>query len=185
MGTFVGTFLDCSCGRTLPYCVLMTTTRQEAVLILYYVYGRTHRQIGQALGISPQASHSLVQRATREWMRMVTDEGVDATVLVEGLLRSSMASATSDAHLGRAFTRQEELADALALRVEQREAELSMYEQWLDADSHLPSHVKRNTYDQWELHYLCTHKCKTPPYEARSLWQYAEGGRGPAVGEGP
>ncbi len=36
-------------------------------------------------------------------------------------------------------------------------------------------HVKRNTYDQWELHYLCSHKCKTPPYEARSLTQYVEG----------
>lgn len=130
---------------------MTVTSRQEQALRLYYCEGWTHRRIGSHLGITHRAVQTLIIRGSRWLIEDAAAQGVASLPLVE---RPCRLSPTSSTHVGRALTRQEELLDALALRLEQRDAELAMYEQWLDGDSHLPSHVKRNPYDQWELRYL-------------------------------
>lgn len=134
------------------YAHMTVTCRQQVALSLYYVEGWSHRRIGQAIGSNPGTVYRLIERAKEVIVRQCSGETGNAHPIVERLCSLSPTSSTS--HVGRAMTRQEELLDALALRLEQRDAELAMYEQWLDSDSHLPSHVKRNPYDQWELRYL-------------------------------
>ncbi len=58
------------------------------------------------------------------------------------------------ANIGLAASRREELLDALQLRLEQREAELADIAECMSGNHFLPTHIKRNHYDQWELRYL-------------------------------
>lgn len=144
---------------------MATTSRQEVALLLYYVEGWSHRRIGQALGISHQASHQLVDRGRRIILHKVDEQDVDALPTVRVLLAAN-ERVSCTRHIGRALARQEELLDALQLRMEQRAEELAMYEQWLDSGSSSPSHCKRNPYDQWEMRYLHGRKGEPLPTTA-------------------
>ena len=144
---------------------MSTTARQQIALIYFYVEGRSYGHIGKALGISAQAAHGLIERGRNVILHAIEDKGVDALPYVERLLHASPTMSPTR-HVGRALSRQEELLDALQLRLEQRDAELAMYAQWLDSDSHLPTHCKRNPYDQWEMCYLHGRKGEPLPTTA-------------------
>ena len=153
---------------------MTTTSRQELALHLYYCEGWSYRRIGKALGISHPAVIHLVRRGTKWIIRACEARGVTTLPIVKALTEPSPESSPTR-HLGRAMNRQEELLDALAVRLEQRARELAMYEQWIDGDSSgLLPHVKRNPYDAWELRYLQSHKGEPLPTSAYSAKTAAE-----------
>ena len=137
---------------------MATTSRQDLALYLYYVQGHSYRQIGKALGIEVASSYTLVKRGRESIIRSVERQGANTSPLVRALLAANESAVSCTRHIGRALTRQEELLDALQLRLEQHEAELAMYEQWLSGNSSSPSHCKKNAHDQWELRYLQQHR---------------------------
>lgn len=149
------------------------TARQLLALHLYYATGCTYRKIGTVLSIDGKTAYDLVQRGRRSLYIHVSHDHPHKSLLVEALLRPS-PTASVTCNVGLAASRQGELLDALEFRLEQRAEELAHLEECMSGDSYLPTHCKRNTWDQWELNYICSHKSCSPSYEAKSLTKYAQ-----------
>lgn len=129
------------------------TARQYIALRAYYVEGMSHSAISRTLGCSRQNTHELVSTARAKVIRFYEDGILDIQVLVEGLLRPAAHSSPSS-NLGVAASRQDELLDALELRMQQRALEIQDISECMSGNSFMPTHIKRNQFDQWELRFL-------------------------------
>ena len=141
------------------------TARQYITLRLYYVEGWSERRIGAAFSITHQAAHDRLIRARRWVFEAAGDEGLAASPLVEALLAPSPTSSPTS-NVGVAASRQDELLDSLELLTEQHAQQAASFIECMSGDSHLPTHVKRNTFDQWEMRYAADHRCEQLPTSA-------------------
>jgi hypothetical protein len=129
------------------------STSQYLALRAYYVQGMTQAAISRTLGCSRQNVHMLVMTARAKLVRACEDGVVDFLSVVEGLMRPSPTSnVTCD--VGKAASRQEQLLDALELRMQQRALESEDTRECMSGSSFVPTHIKRNSFDQWELRFL-------------------------------
>jgi hypothetical protein len=141
------------------------TARQYVALYLYYVEGQSQGKIGAVLGIAQQNVSKLMVRGKRWLVDAVAEQGGVSLPRLTALLAPSPTSSPS-ANVGLAASRQEELADALELRLQQRATELAEVEECMSGDSSHPTRIKRNHYDQWELRYLAARSGEPLPTSA-------------------
>jgi hypothetical protein len=151
------------------------TARQYVALRFYYVEGWSQRRIADLLGIQQQSVHRLICRGQR-WIidAAASDGGVKSLRLRALLVPSPSASATREASWAAA-SRQDELLDALDLRLQERASELDSIEACMSGDSCLLTHCKRNCFDRWEMDVLNARDkatLSTCDYEARRLLRY-------------
>ena len=152
------------------------TTRQYIVLRLWYVEGWSQHRIAKGLGIKQPPVHRLIARGRRWILEACADQGGITSPLYERLFHDSPASSPT-ANLGAAACRQEELLDALELLMQQRAAEAATFEECMSGDSSHNGHVKRNTFDLWEMRYAMAHKCSQLPtsaYDCCRAWRYCD-----------
>jgi hypothetical protein len=129
------------------------TAKQYIALRAYYVEGMSHAAISRTLMCSRQNTQMLVSAARAKMIRAYEDGVIDIRLLVEGLLRPSPTSnVTRD--LGTSASRRERLLDALELRMQQRALESRAIAECMSGSSFVPTHIKRNSFDQWEMRYL-------------------------------
>ena len=152
----------------------VVTARQYAALHLFYVEGWSYRRIGKALGIAGPTAYELVCRGKNNVLTYCVEQATPNTSpIVETLVSSQASTQTRDMHA--AAERQDELLDTFEAQLERRLSELDALESCMSGDSFLPSHVKRNTYDRWEITVLnesgATSLCSSA-YEARRLHRF-------------
>jgi hypothetical protein len=150
------------------------TARQYIALRLYYVEGWNYSRIGEAFGVTKQAVHQVVMRG-RHWIIQACGvQGVDATPRLRVLLAPS-PTLSPTRNVGVATSRQDELLDALELRMEQQASMADSLSECMSGDSFRSTHVKRNSFDQWELRYAMLNNClqlPTSAYNARVAQRY-------------
>lgn len=152
------------------------TARQYIVMRLWYVEGWSQRRIGRFLGIHQKSVWDLISRGRRWIIRTASEGGPSRHLLIEVLLAPSPTSSPTS-NLGVAASRQDELLDALELLIQHRAAEAASYQECMSGDSHLRTHVKRNTFDLWELRYAMAHQCSQLPtsaYDCCRAWRYCD-----------
>jgi hypothetical protein len=119
----------------------------------YYYVGMSARLIGETLSCTRQAAEALIKVGRQKLIRACEDGQVAFPLLVEGLMRPSpTANVTRDT--GTSASRQERLLDALELHVQRRALDFQEIGECMAGDSFVPTHIKRNSFDQWELHFL-------------------------------
>jgi len=145
------------------------TARQYIVLRLWYVEGWSQHRIARGLGITQPSVYGLIVRGRRWIFEAVSEEGAITLRRVEALFAPSPTSSPTS-NLGVAASRQDELLDALELLMEHQAAEAAAYDECMSGDSHLRTHVQRNTFDLWELRYAMAHNCVQLPSSAYKPW---------------
>lgn len=141
------------------------TARQYIVMRLWYVEGWSQYRIAKGLGITQPSVYGLIARGRRWIFEAVSEEGAITLRRVEVLLAPSPTSSPTS-NLGVAASRQDELLDALELLMEHQASEAAIYDECMSGDSILRTHVKRNTFDLWELRYAMAHQCAQLPSSA-------------------
>jgi hypothetical protein len=152
----------------------VVTTRQQIALLLFYVEGYSHRRIGESLGIKHASVQRLILRGSRWLICAAAEEGGATSPRLRALLAPSPTTDPTR-NVGLAALRQDELLDALELHMEREARTADAIRECMSGDSHLPTHVKRNSFDQWELRYAMDHECfqlPTSAYNARVAQRY-------------
>ena len=147
------------------------TRRQENVLYFYYHLGWSFRLIGRAFSIDQRTVRREHETALN-WLRLSADE-CRTPPIIGGLLRSSSSSQTGDATT--ALHRQEKLLSSLESWMDRRAADRGVIEECMGSHVSPPTHIKKNSWDAWELDYLARSGKRsmcTSDYDAKRLDRY-------------
>jgi hypothetical protein len=155
------------------------TDRQYTAARLYYCEGWTYRKIGQALNCCTSTAFNEV-RTVQTFCVGLAEDGMNVPPIVEAFTNAAGGNTGAKRDAGAALARQAALSDELASRLECREDELLALAECMSGDCYLPSHVKKNPYDQWELHLLNSRgrtSLGSGDYEASSRYMQAKATR--------